>query len=974
MANYNVGNIEIGVISDSSKALSSLDKVIAKLQEFKKIDSTLQNVFLRINQLGNGLTKISKINVDVLNSKISDVAKSSEEFVNRLSSIKQPTFQETAESLNRLANAFRQFDKLKNFDFRAMYNSFNSLNRIITPFLQKLKDSETSLVAMNGVLSNLKTRTITKASNELDKASNSSNKLSNGLSKVNSILNKGLNIGKIYFFYNYSQRIINTFTKFITYASDYVEILNKFQVSFQGLYQDNLKSVNQLAQAFGFSTNTLLDYTATFNNMLKGLKGLSDETSATISQTLTRMAIDYSSLFNVSIERSMNAFQSAIAGNIRTLRSISGFDVSETTIFSIYQELGGTKTMRQLNQLEKRLLRIIAIERQMSSTGALGDYARTIETVSNQVKILKEQFIEMSKWIGMNLLVYAKPVIQYANAIVLTIKEMAKALAQTKQEIDGIDYETEFAGFGNSVEDTTNAVEELSKSLSLLGLDKLNILGSSGSSITDGLSVEGNILNALKEYKMNLDKVSYRAKEISERMMTWLGYSKVLNQESGEIEWKLSEGGNNLTTILDIAKTIIGLIVSSKVIGIIAGVVSSFQQIGTILGGSGGIIEMLSSLGATGGIVAGIIALLAYGLATSEEFRDAFIDIGKSLISVINPAMKILSDVFDVIKQVLDSVIVSLTDILISILPVIESTIKFIGDVLKDIQPLITIILENTLKLLQPILEIAVDLFSKIMDFLNPIIEDLLQFSNVIEYIADVFENIISIVSKLFVALKDSISAVLEPFKNSFIAIIDTIKSLIDWDFTKFKDRFIELGNSLKSIWADVGENLKNIWGNVWDSIKGVFVNIINGIINAFSSFVNVFANIVNDLTSSLSNVWTWLGIPAIPKIPTWTPEPIAFAKGGVITQPTNALMGEYANAKNDPEIVAPQSIMKETFLEAVTPLINAILQGDNSLLKALKEKDTNVYLNGRKISEAIYDDLGAVATRKGKVIFASNI
>lgn len=952
MANYNVGNIEIGVISNSAKALSGLDKTIAKLQEFKKIDTTLQNIFLRINQLGNGLTKISKINVDVLNSKISDVAKSSEEFVNRLSNIKEPTFQETAESLNRLANAFRHFDKLKNFDFRNMYNSFNSINRIITPFLQKLKESEASLVAMNGVLSSLKTKTITKASNELEKASNSSNKLSNELSKVNSLLTKGFNIGKIYFLYNYSQRIINVFTKFITYASDYVEILNKFQVSFQGLYQDNLKSINQLAQAFGFSTNTLLDYTATFNNMLKGLKGLRDETSATISQTLTRMAIDYSSLFNVSIERSMNAFQSAIAGNIRTLRSISGFDVSETTIFSIYQELGGTKTMRQLNQLEKRLLRIIAIERQMSSTGALGDYARTIETVGNQVKILKEQFIEMSKWIGMNLLVYAKPVIQYANAIVLTIKEMAKALAQTKQELDGIDYETEFASFGSSVEDTTNAVEELSKSLSLLGLDKLNVLGSSGSSITDGLSVEGNILDALKEYKINLDKVSYRAKEISERMMTWLGYSKVLNQESGEIEWKLSGGSNNLTNILNIAKTIIGLIVSSKVIGIIAGVVSSFQQIGSILGGSGGIIEMLSSLGATGGIIAGIIALLTYGLATSEKLRDVFGGIGNSLMHVIKPIMEIISEIFDFIKEVLDSVVDTLAEVLIPFLPIIENSMKFISDILEGIMPYISNGLEKLLNVVESILD---------------------NISNVVEFIVDVFENMRNIFSSLFEGIKNSIGVVLEPFLKTFILIIDAIQSLTDWDFTKFKESFSSLGENLKTIWAGVGEKLKEIWGNVWASIKGIFVNMINGLIKVFSSFINMFSTIVNGLTSSLSNVWTWLGIPAIPEIPTWNPEPIAFAQGGVITQPTNALMGEYANAKNNPEIVAPQSIMKETFLEAVTPLINTILQGDNSLLKALKEKETNVYLNGRKVSEAIYDDLGAVATRKGKIIFASN-
>ena len=574
----------------------------------------------------------------------------------------------------------------------------------------------------------------------------------------------------------------------------------------------------------------------------------------------------------------------------------------------------------------------------------------------------------------MNLLVYAKPIIQYANAIVLTIKEMAKALAQTKQEIDGIDYETEFASFGNSVEDTTEAVDELSKSLSLLALDKLNILGSSGTTIADGLSVEGNILNALKEYKINLDKVSYRAKEISERMMTWLGYSKVLNQKSGEIEWKLNEGSNNLTTILDIAKTIIGLIVGSKVISIIASVVSSFKEIGTILGGSGGIIEMLSSLGATGGIIGAIIALLVYGLATSEEFRNVFIEIGKSLMDVINPAMEILSDVFDFIKQVLDSVIVSLTDVLTSILPVIKSTMKFIGDVLKDIQPLSNIILENALKFSSIILKGIVNRFKIIMNFLAPIIETILPIiESLIEDIVDVSEKAFDIISKVFKAIKDSITTVIEPFKKSFSEIGDTIKALFEGDFPKFKDSFIKLGEKLKEIWTDVGENLKKIWGNVWDSIKGVFVNIINGIMKAFAKFVNFFSDTVNNITGGLSKVWSWLGIPEIPEIPKWNPEPIAFANGGVITQPTNALMGEYADAKNNPEIVAPQSIMKETFLEAVTPLINAILQGDNNLLKALNDKDTNVYLNGRKVSEAIYDDLGAVATRKGKVIFASN-
>lgn len=250
-----------------------------------------------------------------------------------------------------------------------------------------------------GVISNSKQalssldKTINKLQ-KLDKVNTTTKEIKNNLSKLD--FSKMINIGKLYLLFNYSKRIVSNIAKFIGYASDYQEILNKFQVSFGDLYKENLKLTNQLAQAFGFSTNTLLDYTATFNNMLKALGGLSDETSATLSRTLTSMAIDFSSLFNVSIDTAMTAFQSALSGNIRTIRSISGFDVSETTIFSIYQELGGTKTMRQLTQLEKRLLRIIAIQKQLEKTGALGDYGRTINCGFDK-KLSNKLFVNVSK-------------------------------------------------------------------------------------------------------------------------------------------------------------------------------------------------------------------------------------------------------------------------------------------------------------------------------------------------------------------------------------------------------------------------------------------------------------------------------------------------------------------------------------------------------------------------------------------------
>ena len=112
----------------------------------------------------------------------------------------------------------------------------------------------------------------------------------------------------------------------------------------------------------------------------------------------------------------------------------------------------------------------------------------------------------------------------------------------------------------------------------------------------------------------------------------------------------------------------------------------------------------------------------------------------------------------------------------------------------------------------------------------------------------------------------------------------------------------------------------------------------------------------------------SWLGgghfgidIPEIPML----------AKGGEITSPTMAMVGEYPNANSNPEIVAPQSIMRETFLEAITPIVNAILGGNKEVVNAINDKDNNLYINGRKVSESIYNDLSAVATRKGQIIFS---
>lgn len=885
MANYNVGNIEIGVIANSKDTISSIDRLIKQLNKLDTLNKSVENTFMTINKLGNGLNKIQRLNFDYLQGQFVKVSESTKVLNDKLSGIENPKFGDTATQLNRLGNAFRQFDKLKDFDFRKMYESFNSLNRIITPFLDKLKQSETSLVAMNGVMASLKTKTITKASNELVKAKDNTDKLKTKLQDTDGVFKKAFNLSKLYFLYNYSKRFIGSLGKMITYASDYVEILNKFQVSFGDLYKDNLKLVNQTAQAFGFSTNTLLDYTATFNNMLKGLKGLSDNVSATISQTMSNMAIDFASLFNVSIDRAMIAFQSAIAGNIRTIRSISGFDVSETTIFSVYQNLGGTKTMRQLNQLEKRLLRIIAIQQQMQQTGALGDYGRTIDTISNQIKIMKEQLIEVGKWIGMNLLTYIKPIIQYTNAILLTIKEMAKALADVLQFTQEINYEEEFASFGKSVDETTESVEALASSLQNLPFDKLNILGSSqgNTNSVEGLSVEGDITNALKSYNLLLDNVNYKAKDISNSMLTWLGYTKTLDEETGEYIWKLNEGFTNLDKIKTIIISIVSIFVANAVFTKLSTLFTALKAAPTVLGAIASPIGAIAL--AIGIIVAGFYTLYN----SSEDFRNS---INTTLDNIKTNFAKIwdkLKSAFDFIKPALD----------------------FIWKIISEISG---IIVNEFLKKL----EILTFLLNG--DFKGA-------WSVVKNLIADTGNSIARIFGQ------DNWDAMISNMKASFSNIAGWIENNIFKPINDFFDTYI---------------------------IKP-FKSMINFIIEGANYIIKGLNKISFDMPSWLGGYHVGIDIPEIPML----------AKGGEITSPTMAMVGEYPNANSNPEIVAPQSIMRETFLEAITPIVNAILGGNKEVVNAINDKDNNLYINGRKVSESIYNDLSAVATRKGQIIFS---
>ena len=262
----------------------------------------------------------------------------------------------------------------------------------------------------------------------------------------------------------------------------------------------------------------------------------------------------------------MEKIQAALVGSVKPIRSDSGYDITETTIGAKAEELGIENSVRNLNQMEKRLLRIIVLMDQMRETGAMQDFARTIEQPANQLKVLTNQVKELGTWIGNVFIGKFGWAIAYINGFIMTLVELTKILASFvgfENPASGLTEGLEIAddaadGIASGIGSAASSAKELRKTL--FGFDALNNIqtpsassggGGGGSSLGE---VDPAILNALQDYDNLMGKVKMKATEIRDNFMDWLGYTKLINPLTGEISWSLKDGNTRISKIIKILK------------------------------------------------------------------------------------------------------------------------------------------------------------------------------------------------------------------------------------------------------------------------------------------------------------------------------------------------------------------------------------------------------------------------------------
>ncbi len=304
------------------------------------------------------------------------------------------------------------------------------------------------------------------------------------------------------------------------------------------------------------------------------------------------------------------------------------------------------------------------------------------------------------------------------------------------------------------------------------------------------------------------------------------------------------------------------------------------------------------------------------------------------------------------------------------------SIIQKIADIFKDIQKFVLLIgdsikqwvmsesfqdaLNRVFTCVDDIFGIAKDIANWLLEmyekYVKPVIDDKLlpAIGDIISALSDVWN----------VALKPLVDLVVQCSKNIFEPLIkglcDAIGGIID--VIRGVAKFISgaFTGDWKKAWEGVSLIFKGIWDSIWGALKG----IINTMLTGFESFINSVIKGLNAILKPLRDmgnaILDLVGVNVkIPKISTINLPRLA--GGDVAYEETAVVVGEYANARQDPEIISPRSMMEDAFRSVLNEKEESGTRVEKLVINVM---DDNFY-------DGAIDYINSESARKGVSVIA---
>ena len=325
----------------------------------------------------------------------------------------------------------------------------------------------------------------------------------------------------------------------VTSAMDMIETTHLFEVSMGNLAEETDVVIQKMHELTGLDVANLRNRIGTMN-LLGQTMGMTAKNAQTLALNTNQLSLDMGALFNVPYQQITEDLRSGLIGQSRTLYKY-GIDVTEAAIANEALAQGITKSVRHMSQGEKMMLRHNIIVRQMSKMQ--GDFAITFNQPINQLRVLQERFVTLSRTIGQLFVPVMSVVLKVANAVTIALTRMVTFLGG----LLGIDMSSKvnniadsFAGINENIDDGMDSLggglgsankqaKKLKKQLA--GFDELNIIqtkipdsasGGSGGGADGGVGGGSPLDLDLGLYDAMIEGIEDKAKTMADSMTKWL--------------------------------------------------------------------------------------------------------------------------------------------------------------------------------------------------------------------------------------------------------------------------------------------------------------------------------------------------------------------------------------------------------------------------------------------------------------------
>ncbi len=704
---------------------------------------------------------------------------------------------------------------------------------------------------------------------------------------------------------------LSEWLKSVTEASiDYVETLNLFEVALSDNLEVAYDFVDAMSEVYGMDPESIMSSVGYFYLLAEAID-MPTEAATTLSTGLTKAANDIASLFNTDVDTVIENLSSGLQGYSRAVDKY-GIDIRATTLQTKALELGITESTDSMSEANLQVLRYIVMMEQTSSatqqlvetvdgaTDTVGDFANTIETPANQLRIFQEQISQLARAIGDFFTPTVTAVLPYINGFVMALRMaitylgvflgITSSTSSTSFTSDMEDEADAIASVGEAAEDTADSV-----SATLAPFDELNALSSSSSSDddstvgTDDSGIYTALLDAMNELDMTIDDVSLKANALRDTFLEFFGFTT----EDGEIfSWsadtfesnlidKFPEWTKTIETLFDNWGSIVSSFesifksVGNIIVGVFDNIKSAIDKFVNDDSMSSYIVGLVTSLesfsswlSASEEPIANLITgLLLIGaalalLSTITPIVTALASFTSYLVGLLNPITLVLA-ILALLYFSCETFAAGMNDLIASVISGFSTVLaEFVGTLAIIGASLASTWSESVM----PMLDAVGTALTPVLESLRVVWEALV--SILISSLQLIAELWTSTVAPVLAAFMDAIAALAVVFQNLWENVVGPIISNLAAEFTSLWQTSLEpLFASFVEALGALALLILALWSNVlmpllsWiiQSFGPSIAAIVNTIVSVFVGLFNSISGVVTSLLSILTGIITFL-------------------------------------------------------------------------------------------------------------------